>query len=232
MTTRAESLNNFKNKTDDLIVSKYLLADTKVSEVLKTIADSKILYELFEYVTDGFDYEMYKRICMPKEGGNFSLPKKREDILAFCFLLLMEIDAKKVDLLSLCEKYFSSPDGKQANYNNFALGVLIPFEAATLKAAENMMERMGNGSAVQSAAYSYVTGVIGRVEASAYPQDADEKKELLFVLGKLADYIAEKNGEGITLAFTALKYMTAQIKSPETNVAEMAEYVSGEIYED
>lgn len=84
MSTINESLAKFKEKTDALVNSKYLFAEREISEVLKVIAGSRMLYELFEYVTDGFDYETFKSVCFSK-GNAVKLPKKDEDLLALCF---------------------------------------------------------------------------------------------------------------------------------------------------
>ena len=90
MVTCKNSIENFKARMEDLISSKYILADNKVSEVLKTISDSSLLYEIFEYVTENFDYETFKSVCFSVDDdnrGKLTLPKKDNDVLAFCFLL-------------------------------------------------------------------------------------------------------------------------------------------------
>ena len=67
MLTRERSLEIFLGATDDLINSKYILADSKVGPVLKAVAQSRLLYETFEYVTDGFDYAAAKGVCLDRK---------------------------------------------------------------------------------------------------------------------------------------------------------------------
>ena len=64
MVTCEQSINNFKLKMEELINAKYILADNKVSGVLKTISDSTLLYQIFEHVTTDFDYQTFKSVCL------------------------------------------------------------------------------------------------------------------------------------------------------------------------
>ena len=138
MSTINESLAKFKEKTDALVNSKYLFAEREISEVLKVIAGSRMLYELFEYVTDGFDYETFKSVCFSK-GNAVKLPKKDEDLLALCFLLLVEIDGGRVSLDELCDEYFSSGNSAQGKYSQFVLAVVIPFSITTEKVVNKLI---------------------------------------------------------------------------------------------
>ena len=133
MLTRESSIENFDSAMDELINSKYILADGKIGAVLKIVAQSRILYELFEYVTAGFDYQAAKSVCfVAGDGrGKFRLPQKDEDLLALCFLLLMEIDSGKEDVIAFCEKYFPSGEGMQKSYMEFAEQLLRPFKTVT-----------------------------------------------------------------------------------------------------
>ena len=69
MWTKENSIANFKNAMNALVESKYILADQKVGDVLKAIAGSRMLYELFEHVREGFDYVTFKSVCLI-EGEN------------------------------------------------------------------------------------------------------------------------------------------------------------------
>ena len=143
MSTINESLAKFKEKTDALVNSKYLFAEREISEVLKVIAGSRMLYELFEYVTEGFDYETFKSVCFSK-GNAVKLPKKDEDLLALCFLLLVEIDGGRISLDELCDEYFSSGGSAQGKYSQFVLAVVIPFSITTEKVVNKLINSQKN----------------------------------------------------------------------------------------
>ena len=63
MRTREESLNNFTKLVGDLIETNYLLANSKIFEVITAVNTSKLLTETFKYFTDGFNFEEVLTNC-------------------------------------------------------------------------------------------------------------------------------------------------------------------------
>lgn len=138
MVTLNESLEKFKEKTDAVVNAKYLFAEREIGEVLKVIADSRLLYELFEYVTEDFDYETYKSVCFSK-GNAVKLPKKDEDLLALCLMLLVDIDRGNISLDEFCDVYFPNGGSSQGKYAEFVLAVIIPFADTTEKVVNKLI---------------------------------------------------------------------------------------------
>lgn len=230
MWTKEKSIGNFKNAMNALIESKYILADQKVGDVLKAIASSRLLYELFEHVTKDFDYATFKSVCFlnGEDGrGKFSMPKKDEDVLAFVFLLLMEIDSRREDILRLLLGYFYTGDSKQLSYNSFAMQVLIPFELLTERTAYKMINPQfdeetlaaNNAEGERSRAAEAEKGKeADRLRAEEKPAAAGKRKgleKLEYVLSRNEEKIAKaKAKEGIReeLSFVKgamLKYFAA-----------------------
>lgn len=256
MVTCQQSIDKFAKAIEELSTSKYILADTKVSEVLKTVTDSELLYELFEHVAEGFDYFTFKSIClMKKDGvGRFSPPKNDDDILAFTFLLLMEIDNKTVDLLDLCESYFNVGEGKQASFDKFISDLIRPFGEIAQKIAymlvigdvsdeeevkeeqkadENEAQNTGfelkRAPRIEGTLISLINKTGAMIEDCKKEKEREELEELLFVLDQFLTFVQKKDYEGITLAFTALKYMSMKIKKikidPDHIMAQVSEVV-------
>ena len=230
MWTKEKSIGNFKNAMNALIESKYILADQKVGDVLKAIASSRLLYELFEHVTKDFDYATFKSVCFlnGEDGrGKFSMPKKDEDVLAFVFLLLMEIDSRREDILRLLLGYFYTGDSKQLSYNSFAMQVLIPFELLTERTAYKMINpqfdeetpAVNNAEGERSRAAEAEKGKeADRLRAEEKPAATGKRKgleKLEYVLSRNEEKIAKaKAKEGIReeLSFVKgamLKYFAA-----------------------
>ena len=138
MVTLNESLEKFKEKTDALINAKYLFAEREIGEVLKVIADSRLLYELFEYVTEDFDYETFKSVCFSK-GNAVKLPKKDEELLALCLTLLVDIDRGNISLDEFCDEYFPNGGSSQGKYAAFVVSVIIPFVDTTEKVVNKLI---------------------------------------------------------------------------------------------
>ena len=247
MITARESIEKFDQRTSELINSKFLLAEKKIEEVLVTIADSVLLYEIFEHVTEGFDYETFKSVCFSRLAngkGCFKLPKNSADLIAFCFSLLLEIDGGKIDLLELCNEFFWTEEGRQRSFNVFASQVLIPFKNATLEVAYSVLDSHGETvpsapvqtvENVQKTTYSptitakslvldlKVKAVDLARENQGFGEDYDE---LIFVLEELEDYLNNGNLRGVTLAFTALKYLAGHFSAIKIDLVKLAELIS------
>lgn len=250
MTTARQSLENFKAKLDDLVNAKYILAERKISELLKTVADSKMLYELFEYVSDGFDYKTFKSVCFPENGGGVKLPVKDSDAIALCFLLFVEIDGGGESLDSFCEKNFGEGESSlQGRYSRFVLKVVIPFglivekvankliiaqEEGVTTSSEEESESVDKPSDVQSSAektkreYPFIRSAREKVERFFAKKDGEKREELEYILDCLERATARKDAEGVTLAFTALKYCAASERKLKINLDEISDGISEE----
>ena len=240
----------------DLIGAKYILADKKLGEVLQTIASSALIYGIFGHVTENFDYETYKSVCFVDTGdgtGDFTLPARDEDILAFVFLLLVEADGKKTDVLTLCDKYFRG-ETKQASYSNFALKVLIPFEKLTVATAEKILEEEKK---LHSDISEETAAEVENKEILHEPEEVDEVKkhsraeefikiQRAFVAEnkKLSDFVKEEincvfssllsslesgDEEGVATAFIALKYIDKCNKKARLDIDAVSELIKREL---
>ncbi len=129
MRTREESLNNFCKLVNELISVNYLLANSKIFEVVTSINSSKLLTEMFNYFSESFDFESVLSSCFTEEDGvkKFTLPQRNTDVLALVYLILREINFKNLQLTDLLE-YFDGGKNYEQAYNNFGQEVLLPFK--------------------------------------------------------------------------------------------------------
>lgn len=130
MRTREESLNNFSKLVGELIDSNYLLANSKIFEVITAVNTSKLLTETFKYFTDGFNFEEVLTNCFVEENGvkKFVLPLKSTDALALVYLILREINFKNLQLTDLLE-YFDPSKNYDVAFKAFGEQVLLPFKS-------------------------------------------------------------------------------------------------------
>lgn len=252
MITTNESIDIFKEKIDELVNAKHLFAERKISEVLKVIAGSRMLYELFEYVTRGFDYKTFKSVCFIS-GGGVKLPKKDEDLLALCFLLLVGIDGGTESLDELCDAYFPAGGSAQGKFAEFVVSVVIPFALTTEKVAEKIMnadEKTADGKADEEAVGATADAgseenssekVGAKKKGTGYPFIAEAKENVAKRTGKKkleikeqADYIFDalekslkkRDFEGVTLAFTALRYFAIVQKKLKIDVEKISDGIA------
>lgn len=126
-------IDRFFTACDDLITGKFILADSKIGELLKSVASSKELTELFSAVTENFDYNAAKKAYLrfPAEKGAAHgaafLPVERGDVLAFVFCLLVEFDAGSIRFNDFLLRYFYEDGSYTASYALFADRMIRPF---------------------------------------------------------------------------------------------------------
>ena len=143
---KKEQLNAFISAGEDLILSKYILADVKIANLLKAIAQSETLLALFKNCLTGFDYKSAKKKYLVKspylssDKGEFVLPKNSRELLAFGFYTLMDIDSKNVQLSDFINKYFYEDGSFSAGYSAFVNGMIKPFVGAVKTLMENVIE--------------------------------------------------------------------------------------------
>lgn len=238
MLTRERSLAIFLSATDELINSKYILADSKVGAILKSVAQSRMLYETFEYVTYGYDYSAAKSVCFVD--GGVSLPQKDEDVLAFVFLTLMEIDAGREDVMRILNDYFGGDNGMQNAYAAFADKMLKPFrdiaEKTFGKIISGEMPAVGKGEIKTENAESQNVKTEKKASAVSYAitlaedefarSGSDGAEELAYILKELRDAEEKSDADKITLACLALKYAVKSVKRPKLDTDAIFEEVS------
>lgn len=144
--TRKEELDLFLVKIDELIDSKYIIADIKIVNLLKAIASSNTLVAIFKNCLQDFDYEgAYKKYLvkspyLAENKGEFILPTSSRDLLAFVFSIIMDIDAKNIELGEFLNKYFYVDGSYSSGYNDFITKMIKPFRSTVKVLMESVIE--------------------------------------------------------------------------------------------
>ena len=126
-------LQDFFKACNEMIEGRFILSDTKVSNILKCIVKSEILYNLYSKCMNGFKFAYIfdrSKASNPNNGGYFLMPDDEKDIVAFTTCLLLEVDKKTINLQTFVTDNFFSVDGYNISYNNFALTVLVAYKTA------------------------------------------------------------------------------------------------------
>ncbi len=132
MDEKNTKLARFFTACDELITGKFILADTKIGELLRAVATSDDLTGLFGAVTDGFDYPAAKAAYLKRDNlrsvrGEAYLPSDRRELLAFVFCLLVEFDNGTMKLNDFLLRYFYEDGSYTASYALFVNRVIRPF---------------------------------------------------------------------------------------------------------
>ena len=164
MEDNTAKMQRFFTACEELITGKFILADTKIGELLRAIATSDELRGLFAAVTKGFDYPAAKAACLkqPGEGGRYIrgeayLPSERSEILAFVFCLLVEFDNGTMKFNDFLLRYFYVDGSYTASYSLFVDRVIRPFRdivrdcypETRRKQEENCLEKLAEKIALE-----------------------------------------------------------------------------------
>lgn len=130
----------FLDKCDELMNSSFILAKSKLSEMLKAITASETLTKLFTSVVSGFDYIKAKKECFVSttDGRTLKkmlvLPQFPTDKLAFIFCLLVDFDGEKIKFNDFLVTYFNCYDDYVKSFNNFCNQVIFPLRTLVKEA--------------------------------------------------------------------------------------------------
>lgn len=136
METYGKDIGLFLQKCDEVMQSKFIIADTKIGELLKSIATSDLLYALFRDITKDFDYDAAKKKYMnymPEGTANkkkLLFPEDPVERLAFVFCLLVDFDAGRIDLGDFLQEYFYEDGSVYGSFYAFSNQVIKPFRNA------------------------------------------------------------------------------------------------------
>lgn len=143
---RKQELTIFLERADELISSKYILADVKIANLLKSIASSQSLVAILKNCLDSFDYQsalkkyFVKNKYLSDNRGDFVLPPNSRELLALIFNILMDLDSKRLDLGELINTYFYVDGSFSAGYDNFVNAMIKPFRNSVKILMESVIE--------------------------------------------------------------------------------------------
>lgn len=143
---RKQELDLFLEKADELIDSKYIIADMKIVGLLKAIAASDALVALFKNCLTGFDYKraqnkyLIKSKYLSDDKGEFILPPSSRELLAFIFNILLDIDARRIDFAEFINRYFYEDGSFSLGYAAFINSMIKPFRNSVKILMESVID--------------------------------------------------------------------------------------------
>ena len=113
-------LLEFTKACDEFIEGKFILADVKIANILKKIADSTDIYNILAECMINFDFskEFSKSRVSGSVGANtFRLPTEIHKLIPLVFCLLVEIDKKNIDFNYFLRTQFPFADTQKEEYD-------------------------------------------------------------------------------------------------------------------
>jgi hypothetical protein len=217
-----KDLQDFCLKCDALTASKLILADKKITDLLKTLASSKDLCALLEYCLKDYNYKIeFLKSKRPDDAkkGKFvlSLPQGK-DLIAYVFCLLCEFENKEKDLTEFLTEFYDYDELLAGGYLNFCNKVIKPFKETVLQLCsenddeteEPQYKLKGETLEISNADYKKINKAYQALKKCIIKEamlPADDRKEYIKVADAFIDscFKRDKNLSGVLLA--ALKYM-------------------------
>lgn len=138
MVANAE-LKQFMLACDEFIKGKYIVADTKISAILKAIAYSEKIKNIISNCLFDFDFDKaFKLAAGSEDEVKFELPEEITKVVAFCFTILFKIDCKEINFYDFISKHFKQENEfSNKEFEAFSKKVVIPFKDAIEKLYTN-----------------------------------------------------------------------------------------------
>jgi len=127
----SEKVQAFYDACTEMTKAKFILADAKISKILKTIVSCPDLVDIIADALNGFNFQNefskiqvkndLKKICI-------HLPNDPKKLVAVVFSLLSEIDSHRIDLHTFIFDYFDG-NGRTLleSYDKFVEDIILPF---------------------------------------------------------------------------------------------------------
>ncbi len=125
MNSTKEQVLTFLDKCEELKKCKFIMATTKIKDILKCIVNSPDLYMLFDTVTKDFDYLKEKSKCLVTLNDGYVnksyviLPRTIGQRLAFIFCLFVEFDRDTLNFNDFLQNYFVEDGSYFESYRAF-----------------------------------------------------------------------------------------------------------------
>lgn len=129
-----EQVEEFLDKCEEIKKCKFIMATTKIKDLLKCIVNNPELYALFDSISKDFDYTLAKRDCLVSVNNGFIvkneviLPDEVGKRLAFIFCLLCEFDNGSLNFNDFLRTYFAEDGSYFASYQAFCESVITNLE--------------------------------------------------------------------------------------------------------
>lgn len=244
MADTKEQVFTFNQKCEELKKCKFIMATTKIKDLLKCIVNCGELYRLFEAVTKDFDYPAFKAKCLVTvEDGIYQrsfvvLPQTVGQRLAFIFCILVEFDRDTLNFNDFLRKFFPEDGSYYASYRSFCALVIQGLQDAVMQVFREQLESVGPLQSVAPNSYraelKSVLNLALTEEISFLSESAlsdEEKENGAELLRALAVAIGKGDVEYIGALVSGYNYFVLTNKCVSEGVAELMETIGAYVRE-
>lgn len=140
-TEEKKQIESLIRDCNEMIEGKFILADSKISNILKDITKCKFIYNIMADCMSDFSFEKEfgrAKVRRHARESYFVMPTEERKILAMTFCLLVQIENREIDFATFLKEYFTK-DGI-TEYMAFTDEVMRPFRDVLIKIYESQEE--------------------------------------------------------------------------------------------
>lgn len=229
-----EEIKTFTDACEKMASSKFIMIDKRIGDVLKSIAQTELVFDVVKECMINFNFEREWRTATSKVGYLLP-PEESHRFIAFVFAILNLIDDKKISASDFLSKYFSKTETEAGPYSDFCQMLVIKFKnlvvAKLLNKTEvqpeqkpkvvvnidkDIMSRLGF---LAKDLKDYVQG-LKKVKKSSVT-----KGELIEIINGLILAIKNEDGKYVKAFVTAIKAGHGKDKEIEARLVEILDIV-------
>lgn len=141
-----EQVKTFLEKCGEFKKCKFIMATTKIKDLLKCIVNNSELYKLFDTVTKDFNYPEQKSKCLIAVDDGYFITKKVVlpttvgQRLAFIFCLLVEFDRDTINFNNFLQTYYPEDGSYFASYQAFCGSIITSLEDLIIQVFKSQLD--------------------------------------------------------------------------------------------
>lgn len=232
----------FLEKCGELKSCKFIMATSKIKELLKCIVNCPDLYSLFSEVTKNFNYLAMRAQCLVTENNGIYkhsycvLPKPLDLKLAFCFCLLVEFDKDTLNFNEFLRIYFPEDGSYFASYHAFCDTVVQSLQDAIAEVFSEELKQPsaapGDVTRVNSAKAGYISALeIAISEEKQFISNSrmvteEDKEGGIEILNQLYEAIKNENVALINALICGYNYFVLYHKCVSDGVANLIQEIT------
>ena len=204
-THKPEDLAGFKAAADELMSSKYILAEKRISDLLKTIATNSELLDLFRTALSGYNYSVEGK---PK----LVLPKNQARKIAYIFCLLMEFDTGKRSLKDFLDTYYYMPQ-PNASLALWTKDMITVFKDVTEYLYVNGIETLLDNEEIDYSLRRQVGEILENMNALLVRSSsvgADTKRDLFVILSAVENSLTPNKADVLKALIIGLEHVARE----------------------
>lgn len=212
-THKPEDLAGFKAAADELMSSKYILAEKRISDLLKTIATNSELLDLFRTALSGYNYsvEFNKSRTSSKGKPKLVLPKNQARKIAYIFCLLMEFDTGKRSLKDFLDTYYYMPQ-PNASLALWTKDMITVFKDVTEYLYVNGIETLLDNEEIDYSLRRQVGEILENMNALLVRSSvgADTKRDLFVILSAVENSLTPNKADVLKALIIGLEHVARE----------------------